>query len=91
LLTGSESDAGHRARRRAAEAWQHCSEITFQGCAQFPGATSGPPIQASRLRNWPPIPQTACEVCAIARQLRVPAEEIDGKILLAGNLRESEI
>ncbi len=44
LLTGDEGDDRHRARKRAAEAWHRCSEITFEGCAQFPGATSGPPI-----------------------------------------------
>jgi hypothetical protein len=59
--------------------------------ARFPGSTSGPPVHASKLHEWSPIPQTACEVCAIARQLRVPPEEIDRQILLGGRLREAEI
>ncbi len=43
------------------------------------------------MRSWPPIPQTACEVCAIARRLQVPTKEVDDTILLAERLRESEI
>jgi tetratricopeptide (TPR) repeat protein len=92
LLAGRQGDRAERARADVAGAWQLCSQVDFNAClARFPGATSGPPIRASRLQEWSPIPQTACEVCAIARQLRVPSAEIDREILLGRRLREAEI
>jgi tetratricopeptide (TPR) repeat protein len=92
LLTGRQGDGAETASAAAAASWQLCSKVDFNAClASFPGATSGPPIRASRLREWSPLPQTACEVCAIARQLRLPPERIDREILLGGRVRETEI
>jgi hypothetical protein len=89
LLAGRQGDGAERMMAETAASWQRCSEVNYDVClAQFPGGTSGPPIRASRLREWSPLPQTACEVCAIARQLRVPQDE---DIRLGGRLRERDI
>jgi tetratricopeptide (TPR) repeat protein len=92
LLVGRQGDGAEQMMASAAASWQLCSKVDYNVClAQFPGGTSGPPIRASRLREWSPLPQTACELCAIARQLRVPSEQMDRDIRLGRYLREKEI
>lgn len=75
-----------------AASWQHCSDVDFKACAgRFPGTISGSSARNISLLDWSPLPQTACEVCAIARQLKVPETELDRVVLLGNRLRKSTI
>jgi CHAT domain-containing protein/tetratricopeptide (TPR) repeat protein len=82
LLDGR--DAGDSMRLDLARARQHCSEVPLDGLARLPGGPRGtsPPQQRgglaelAEIRAQVPLPETADELCAVARALGVPESEI---------------
>jgi CHAT domain-containing protein len=84
LLDGEPGNAKDAKRAEAAHEKKQCP-MTFKGRAV--GATSRPLIGFSKLfrgsnaniediRQWGPLPETADEVCEVARRLGVPESEI---------------
>ncbi|MGE0205772.1 MAG: tetratricopeptide repeat protein, partial [Hyphomicrobiaceae bacterium] len=70
-LLGRASVAADQAMRPLAEAWQSCTNPEMRaGCkANFPRITSGRAQDVGKIREWSPLPQTACELCAVGRGL----------------------
>ncbi|MGE4146923.1 MAG: tetratricopeptide repeat protein [Hyphomicrobiaceae bacterium] len=70
-LSGRASLATDQAMRPLAEAWQSCTNPEMRaGCkANFPRITSGRAQDVGKIREWSPLPQTACELCVVGRGL----------------------
>jgi CHAT domain-containing protein len=90
LLLGKHATAEQRSLTKA---WGMCSKVDPKQCSSLVSTrTSGSPARPNVLReDWDPLPQTACEVCSIARQLGIGAAEADAEIRLARRATEAEV
>lgn len=97
LLDGWPDNAPHAEAAVMARAWQHCSDIGKNSGGRSRFVLAGPPAATSlfrggladvdAVRQAPPLPETAEEVCEIARQRG--ATEAD--ILLGQRASEAQI
>ena len=93
LLDGP--DDGYRSRAKLAQDRQQCPKIAWRRVAGLFGvrggvrtvAQRGGLVEVSDIRGQEPLPETADELCSVARDLRVP----DNDILLGGRATEREI
>lgn len=88
LLEGQPDDPGtgadSKARAQAARAKQRCTEAPTQRIALAVAGTSagfqslfrGAQADTDAVRSWMPLPETADELCDVARRLGVPADEV---------------
>jgi tetratricopeptide (TPR) repeat protein len=88
ILDGSAKMAS---LRNLAVSWTHCSSPDRdQVCrGAFPLSTSGGQIDQREIRKWSPLPQTACELCAIAQHLKVSLPDDD--VHLGNRARKTDI
>jgi CHAT domain-containing protein/Flp pilus assembly protein TadD len=96
LLEGDPKDAGHAMRAKMARAAQRCADAVSvaaldaaRGRALRSG--SGGVADAGQLRAQLPLPETAKELCDVARNLGMPDSEIDAAIRLGARATEAEI
>jgi CHAT domain-containing protein/tetratricopeptide (TPR) repeat protein len=89
-LDGTEHLKDRQRLRGLAAAWQRCSLTDLDGACRgvFPKTTSGRPMTPAVIRAWTPLPETACELCAIARNV---AAEPGRDVLLGEDATESRI
>jgi CHAT domain-containing protein/tetratricopeptide (TPR) repeat protein len=99
LLDGQQADpvwgADNKARAEAARTRQQCREAlglriaqaTTRPIAGFHSLFRGAQADTEAVRGWMPLPETADELCEVARQLGVPASEV----LLGSRATEAEL
>ena len=88
LLEGHQDDprwgADTKARAEAARGKQRCGQTSGQRIAQaatppradFQSLFRGAQADTEAVRGWMPLPETADELCEVARRLGVPADEV---------------
>jgi CHAT domain-containing protein len=85
LLEGQKGNASQEGRSKLARRYRQCSDVpTSLGVLPKKMVASGPSIlstsnnlaASASIKAWNPLPQTAWELCSIARTLGVPASEI---------------
>jgi CHAT domain-containing protein/Tfp pilus assembly protein PilF len=103
LLEGSPNNPDDQERAKIALEWQRCSAIhrpslidTNDRRGFFNGETGdslfrGPYFNMRTIRLQSPLPETAQEVCAIARTLGVAASDLDQAVYLGGRATKSTI
>ena len=92
LLTGANGDD------KSAWAKQQCSQasppeptLIASRSLKIPSIFHGGEVNVDDLRHQPPLPETADELCAVARSLGVPENALDKAVYLGGRATVSEV
>ncbi len=85
-LNGAPED---QQARENAERNKTCTEARMNSCKKPFTISGAPPRDWIDLRSWPPLPQTACELCTIASELKVA--EPDSDVWLSDRATETEV
>jgi CHAT domain-containing protein len=96
LLEGNPGNANDRQRAKLASEWQRCSDIgeppRIVASVEVPPATTrGPYWNAEQVRAQPPLPETARELCTVARALGVKESDLDHVVKLGNQATKTTI
>jgi CHAT domain-containing protein/tetratricopeptide (TPR) repeat protein len=103
LLQGRPDEPEAKERAELSRQWQHCSDIRGRhqtvaetdqrrpGVAAYDSFFRGPYANVIAIRAQPPLPETAEELCAVARALGVEENNLDRVVYLGESATETAI
>jgi CHAT domain-containing protein len=96
LLVGNPNEAEDQRRAELANEWQRCSDIgrppqVVASVETAPTPTRSPYWNAAQVRAQPPLPETARELCTVARALGVKESDLDQVVKLGAQATKTTI
>jgi CHAT domain-containing protein len=101
LLEGNADKPEDRERAQLASQWQHCSEVRGRPQMAANDDTNvsgldralfrGPRANVIAIQHQPPLPETAAELCEVARASGVEDRDLDVSVRLGGRATETAI
>lgn len=82
----------HKDIARVARSWTSCAAVDMAICNErFPATKRSLATSTSRFVEWDPMPQSACEVCAIGGMLGLNREQLEQAVHLGPRMTEEAI